>query len=52
MVQNKAILWLCAQVTFIHGFRRIRVLKVFVDMLLNALHHHMNFFWKNTWWSP
>jgi hypothetical protein len=44
MVSNKAIVWLRAQVTFTHGFRGICALKVFVDMLLNALHHHMNLF--------
>jgi len=43
VVSHTAIFWLCLQITLIHQFLGISVLKTPVDMVVNTLHYCLMF---------
>jgi hypothetical protein len=45
---NRAVLWLCEQMTLIYGLVWDDSLKIFVDMLQNILRYQLTFLLKDT----
>lgn len=46
MVSNNVIIWLCVQISLIHQFSRIIILKFFVEMFLISLQYLLLFLLK------
>lgn len=46
MVSNNVIIWLCVQISLIHQFSRIIILKFLVEMLLISLQYLLLFLLK------